>query len=157
MVCATEDTQSVKGAKIAALWECNNPHGKILRHHEEAQAKLIDGALDLGTKDMTSPHTRAGTTPTATRTAKVTQATPVASSRRHWLCWTPSQPATRLSDYCTKTCPASLHHSVPEFRKPAAHPRGAAPRPRVIMVRRRRVATRFADTPGESSGGGGGP
>ena len=36
VVGGTEDTRSDKGAKIAALWEDNNPHGKILGHHDEA-------------------------------------------------------------------------------------------------------------------------
>ena len=52
MVGGTEDTESDKGARIAALWEDNNPHGKILGHHREVQSKLLDGTLSLGEIDL---------------------------------------------------------------------------------------------------------
>ena len=52
VVGGTEDTESDKGARIAALWEDNNPHGKILGHHREVQSKLLDGTLSLGEIDL---------------------------------------------------------------------------------------------------------
>ena len=52
VVGGTEDTRSEKGARIATLWEDNNPHGKILGHHSEVQSKLLDGTLSLGEIDL---------------------------------------------------------------------------------------------------------
>ena len=52
VVGGTEDTRSDKSTKIAALWEDNNPHGKILGHHEEVQAKPLNGTLRLGEIDL---------------------------------------------------------------------------------------------------------
>ena len=52
VVGGTEDTTTEKGARIATLWEDNNPHGKILGHHREVQSKLLDGTLSLGEIDL---------------------------------------------------------------------------------------------------------
>ena len=52
MVGGTDDTRSDKGAKIAALWEDNNPGGRILGHHDEVQRSLLDGTLQLENVDL---------------------------------------------------------------------------------------------------------
>ena len=52
VVGGTEDTTTEKGARIAALWEDNNPHGTILGHHREVQSKLLGGTLSLGEIDL---------------------------------------------------------------------------------------------------------
>lgn len=52
VVGGTEDTRQDRGRRIATLWEDNNPHGRILGHHDEVLDKLRAGTIQLGRIDL---------------------------------------------------------------------------------------------------------